>query len=117
MAYDHYRDTNGVTWTIVTTDNGWTMLATVLDDADPKYGFDPGDLKNTMQTAAPNMIADKFIRPTGEQTQILFLGLVDKIEAFAKDHRTATVLKVTARPDNWGPILILLGVLAYELWG
>jgi hypothetical protein len=110
MAYDHYRDSNGVTWTIVSTAHGWTMLGTVLDDADPRYDPDPGDLRNTMELTPINQVADHFVTPTAEQTRVLFLGLVDKIEAFAKEHRGATSLKVTAHADQWTP-LVVLGLL------
>jgi len=112
MAYDGYNDSNGVHWTVVTTGNGFTMLATVLDDADPRYDPPAEDLVVKMAQGGVQIGDADIVHtdpPTAEQTRTLFVELAGKIEAFAKAHR-GPVLKVSAsRPVPWW-VWALLGV-------
>lgn len=101
MGYDAYRDSNGVTWTVVTPSSGkgFTMMATVLDTADPKYDPEPEDITVSMAQGGVQVGGIDIIPtapPTGEQTRVLFTELVGKVEEYAKQHRGATSLKVTA---------------------
>jgi hypothetical protein len=98
MAYDSYKDRNGVTWNVITMANGFTMIATVLDTADPKYDPPAEDLTATMASSVPPIVQGLGSSATAEQTRVLFTELVTKIEAWAKDHRGATSLMVTAKP-------------------
>lgn len=114
MAYDHITDVNGITWTVITTPDGYTMIASVLDAADPKYDppaedqiakmpLNPGALElNNRQVIG----ADP---PTGEQTRMLYLDLVKKVQDWAQAHKGMAMLKVTEKPP-WG--WIALGVIA-----
>lgn len=97
-AYESYKDSNGVTWTVMSVSNGWTMVASVLDSADPKYDPAPAD---EMAVMPPNAMLPGGGIPSEEQRRVLFIDLRNKIETYAKAHRGAAVLKVTASPPKW----------------
>lgn len=114
-AYESYKDTNGVTWTVMSASNGWTMLASVLDSADPKYDPPPADEMVSIMPPNPMLPAGGI--PTDEQRRVIFTGLRDKIETYAKAHRGAAVLRVTAKPPS-GTFWVLLGAgLMLLHWG
>lgn len=97
----HYRDSNGVTWTVMEASNGWTLLGSVLDDADPKYDPPPEDVTASMPPAASGDL-NTVIRPTDEQTRVIFIELRDKMEAQATKLKGRAVLGVTAKaPVPW----------------
>lgn len=98
--YESYKDSNGVTWTVMSAANGWTMLASVLDSADPKYDPPPAD-EMAMMPPVESFGGVMTPVPTAEQKRVIFTELRNKIEAFAKAHRGAAVLKVTAAPPTW----------------
>lgn len=117
MPYESYKDSNGVTWTVITTQNGFTMLGTVLDSADPRYDPPAEDIVEKMAQGGVQIGPIDVIHtdpPTPEQTRVLFTGLVKKIEAYAKSHK-GPVLKVTAKPTNW-TALVLVGAALYLLY-
>jgi hypothetical protein len=124
MAYERYRDRNGVTWTIVWTHKGHTAIATVLDDADPKYDPDLGDLKAEMDPGGVQALGYDIIEgdpATDEQQRVLFIELTGKIEKLAAEHSRATSLKVTPAPEDrrsMSPFLfvglVIAGVLLLE---
>lgn len=99
MGYDRYRDSNGVTWTVITADSGFTMVGSVLDDADPRYDPPATDQQAKMQQGGIQVGGTEVVHtepPTGEQTRVLFTELVGDIEKYAAEHRGAVLLKVTA---------------------
>jgi hypothetical protein len=115
MPYESYKDSNGVSWTVISTQNGFTMLASVLDSADPKYDPPAEDLVESMAQGGVQLGPIDIIHtdpPTPEQTRVIFTGLTKKIEAYAKSHRGAAVLKVTASKTNW-TLVALLGAGLY----
>jgi len=95
MAYDSYRDANGVTWT-VGPPTGWTMAAWVLPDASPTYVPEADDQQASMPPPTLHGVADG--APSGEQQRVIFLDLVKAIEGYAAEHKRNVVLKVTASP-------------------
>src|ERR1041384_860281 len=100
MAYDSYRDSNGVRWSIPPAiGQGWTMLAYVDDAADPKYNTPPPDMTASMPE--PSDAGTGVPHPTDEQTRVIFLDLRGKIEAYAKEHRGEVQLRVTASAIPW----------------
>lgn len=103
-SYESYKDSNGVTWTVMSVSNGWTMVASVLDSADPRYDPPPADemAAMPMNQMLPNAI------PSEEQRRVIFVDLRNKIETYAKAHRGAAVLKVTAKPPG-GTFWALVG--------
>lgn len=116
MAYDKYKDQNGVTWRVITSGNGYTMIGTVLDDADPKYDPPAEDQQASLPLNPSALeVQNKTIispdPPTAEQTRVIFIELIKKIEAYAASHRPLLMLKVTARPP-WGA----LAAVAAGLW-
>lgn len=103
MPYESYRDSNGVTWTVISTQNGFTMIGSVLDSADPKYDPPATDLMESMAKGGVQLGPIDIIHtepPTAEQTRVIFTGLTRQIEAYAKSHRGGAVLKVTASPTS-----------------
>jgi hypothetical protein len=110
MAYESIKDSNGVTWTVITTANGFTMIASVLDSADPNYDPAPPDLDAKMSQGGIQLGDIDIVHtdpPTPEQTRTLYIELVGKVQQWAKDHRGATSLKVTAKaPIPWWVWLI-----------
>ena len=116
-GYEKYKDQNQVTWNIITAGNGYTMIATVLDDADPKYDPPATDQQASLPLNPSALeIQNKTIiapdPPTGEQTRNIMIDLVTKIETFAAARRNQVLLKVTAKPGaGWGTAaLVLLGL-------
>lgn len=114
MAYESYKDSNGITWTVLSTANGWTMIASVLDSADPKY--EPPATDQMASTPAAMGPALTPLGPTPEQTRVIFTKLRDDIEAYAKAHRGAAILKVTAK-NNWTVAILVMAGLALVNWG
>lgn len=125
MAYDHYTDTNGVTWQILPVNNGFTLMATVRDDAEVVY--DPPATDQMVKMDAGGMqiptpfgdiaISPKDASPTGEQQRVLFTEIRDKIEAYAKANQGHQLMTVRAHPDvksdnNWAIVLLVLVGLA-----
>lgn len=113
--YNRYSDRNGVTWTVTTTPNGYTMIATVLDDADPRYDPPATDQMASMPLNPSALeVQNKTIiqpdPPTGEQTRVIWLELVQKIEKYAAEHKGALLAKVTSGPP-WGWVAAILGGL------
>lgn len=114
MAYDHIRDSNGVTWTVIAADNGFTLMATVLDGADPKYDPPAEDQQAQMAQGGVQVGGVDVVHtdpPTGEQTRTLFTELVQAVEKYAKEHRGAVLLKVTASAGTPWWLWVGLGVL------
>jgi hypothetical protein len=113
MGYDSYRDSNGVTWTVVATANGFTLLGTVLDEADPKYDPPVEDVTASMAQGGVQVGGIDIIHtdpPTAEQTRVLFAELAGKMEAIARAHRGQALLAVKASaPVPWW-VWALLGV-------
>lgn len=101
-GYDRYKDSNGVTWTVITANNGFTMVGSVLDDADPRYDPPAEDQQAKMAEGGIQVGSSADIvhtdPPTGEQTRTLFIELVGDIEKYAAAHKGAVLLKVTASP-------------------
>lgn len=98
MAYDKYRDTNGVTWT-VGPPTGWMMAAWVLPDADPQYEPEADDQSASMPPGyGGHMTEQPDIPPSGDQQRVIFLDLVKNIESYAQAHRANVLLRVTASP-------------------
>lgn len=117
MAYDKYKDSNGVTWTVTTVPNGYTMIASVRDDAERKYDPPAEDqmAKMPLNPSALEVNNKTVIQPdppTGEQTRVIWLELVQKIEAYAAAHKGALMQTVTASPP-WGWLLVIAGGLYY----
>lgn len=109
MAYDRYKDSNGVWWTVAPPDGaGWFMVGYVADEEQAAYQPPPPD--QMARTPAPEDVGRGVANPTPEQVRVIFLQLVQLIEAYAKEHRTQVVLRVTAHSDAWG-WLIALGLL------
>lgn len=118
MAYDHYRDSNGVTWTVGPPDAPatgnpprWTMYAYVPDEAQVKYDPPPTDVMAS--TPAPADFGRGIPNATAEQVRVIFTELVALIEAYARTHAGAVVMTVTAAPEG-GLGWLLLVWLAYE---
>jgi hypothetical protein len=96
-----YRDSNGVTWTVMQASNGWTLLGSVLDEADPKYDPPPEDVTASMPPAAGEDLAS-VIAPTPEQTRVIFIELRNKMEQQATKLKGKAVLGVSAKaPIPW----------------
>jgi hypothetical protein len=117
MAYDAYKDQNGVTWTVGWRDGGHTAIATVLEDAQPRYEPDPGDVTAKMDPGGLQLFGAEILKgdhATDEQMRVLFIELSQKIEAIAAQHRRSTVLRVSASPpmSPW----ILLGLVVAAAW-
>lgn len=117
MAYDSYRDSNGVTWTVVwpATKKRHQAIATVMDTADPKYDPEPADITVSMAEGGLQ-IGGLDIIPSGtatdEQQRVLFIELIGKVEGYAKEHRRLVELKVTASPPTPWWLWALLGMAA-----
>lgn len=89
MPYDHYTDRNGVPWTVVWKDKRHTAIATVLDDAQPRYDPDLGDLTVRMDPGGLQFFGQNIIDgdpATDEQQRVLFIELTEKIENLARQH-------------------------------
>lgn len=115
MAYESYKDSNGVTWTVISTANGFTLIGSVLDSADPKYDPPAEDQTAKMAQGGVQLGPWDIVHtdpPTGQQQQVLFTELTGKIEEYAKAHRGGVLLKVTAKPGGGAAVLlVILGVL------
>jgi hypothetical protein len=113
MAYDSYRDSNGVRWTIGPP-TGWNMAAWVLPDADPRYEPQADDQQASMPPNYDGNFTEQpgGTPPTGDQQRVIFTELTTAIEAYAKAHRGNTLLQVTASPPVpwwvWAGLLYLL---------
>lgn len=97
---DHYRDTNGITWTVVwpAGKKRFEAIATVEDGADPAYDPVPPDITASMSQGGVQFFGLDIIpseEATTAQQQTLFLELRGKIDEYAAAHRRDTVLKVT----------------------
>lgn len=121
MAYDHYRDTNGVTWTVAPPDAPatgnpprWTMFAYVPDESQIKYVPPPSDVMAS--TPAPPDMGRGVPNASAEQVRVIYLELISQIEAYAKTHAGSVVMTVTASPGSGLGWLVLLW-LAYEALG
>lgn len=92
--YTAYTDTNGIKWTIITSANG--MIATVLDETEPKYIPPATDL------IQPILTDDGTEMGRVEAERKAFQGLREKMDAFAKEHVQGTGLTVKAHaPIPW----------------
>jgi hypothetical protein len=108
-GYDHYRDRNGVTWKVITHEDGFALLGTVPDDADPKYDPPAEDLQAEMAKGGLQLGPLDIIHtdpPTDEQTRTLFTELARKIEAYAKTYAGHVSVRVTAS-RSVSPLLVL----------
>lgn len=99
MAYDQYRDSNRVVWTIAPPDgSSWYMLAYVKDSEELAYDPPPSDI---MASTPP---LEGFGRatppPTAEQARVIFIELTGKIEEFARQNRSKVTLRVAAHNDS-----------------
>jgi MYXO-CTERM domain-containing protein len=117
MAYDRYRDKNGVTWTVVwpAGKKRFEAIATVEDTAQPKYDPEAADITASMSQGGVQFFGLDIVpsdQATGEQQRTLFIELVGKIEQYASEHTRNTSLKVTPSDDggHWG-WLVALGLL------
>lgn len=109
MPYESYKDSNGVSWTVVWTRKRHTAIGTVLEDAQPRYDPDVGDVRAEMDPGGLQIGGRDIIEgdpATDEQQRVLFIELVGKIEDIARAHRGATMLQVSARPPM-SPALVL----------
>lgn len=115
MAYDQYKDTNGVTWTI-TAARGFVFIAYVADTANPRYVPPPSDITAKMDPGGVQIGPWSFgadDAPTAQQQQTLFIELSGKIESYAKEH-VANVVKIAG--SGHGLIaLALIGIGLYLL--
>lgn len=99
MAYDKYIDQNGIKWNIITTPDGWTMMATVLDDATPRYDPPAPDqlVKHAPTDAGALEVNNHTIvgaePPTAEETRLIFIELVQKIEEYAGSHKPLILVR------------------------
>lgn len=105
MAYESYKDSNGVTWTVITTANGFTMIASVMDSADPKYDPPAEDFTASMPQGGVQLGPLDIVHtaaPTPEQTRTLYMELRGKIDEYAKSHRGAqhVTLKVEEHANS-----------------
>lgn len=98
--YVKYTDANGIAWTIITTDRN--MMATVMDDAEPRYIPPATDQVTGIVTQ-------------GDETRVevernAFQRLRTLIDDFAAAHRDATGLSVKARASipGWVWLVLLL---------
>jgi hypothetical protein len=117
-GYDHYVDSNGVRWHVVTPakDHGWSLMADVdPEQANPYYVPDVDIQTASMEQGGLQLGPLDIVKsppPTSQQQQTLFLELRDKIETYAREHRANVVLRVTASKGMpwwvWG--LIVVGV-------
>lgn len=98
MGYDKYKDSNGITWSVLWPDRGWSAMATVPDDASPRY--EPPATDQEAHTPPPDDVGGGVAAPTGEQQRVLFSQLTSNVEAFAKQNREHALLTVTARPPT-----------------
>jgi hypothetical protein len=117
MAYDHYIDQNGVTWTVVWTNGRHTALATVPDNAQPRYDPDLGDVSARMDPGGLQFFGQDIIKgdpATDEQQRVLFVELTQKIDALAAQHRRGTELEVSAHAPM-SPLLVI-GLLFAAAW-
>lgn len=104
-GYDHYKDRNGVTWTVVwpAGKKRFEAIATVEPEADPKYDPEPPDITVSMAQGGVQFLGLEIIpseQATGEQQRTLFTELVDKIQQYAKDHPRDLLLKVTPSKEE-----------------
>lgn len=102
MGYDHIRDTNGVTWKVISLANGFHLIASVMDDADPKYDPPAQDQEASMAQGGIQVGGVDIVHtdpPTGEQARVLYTELVANVEKYAQAHRGEVDLKVTAHAD------------------
>jgi len=117
MPYESYKDSNGVPWTVVWTKHGHTAIGTVLEDAQPRYDSDVGDVRAEMDPGGLQFFGTDIIEgspATDEQRRVLFIELTEKIEAIAAEHRRNTQLRVTGSPgmSPW----LMLGLLVAAVW-
>jgi hypothetical protein len=118
---DHYRDQNGITWTVVwpAGKKRFEAIATVEDGADPSYDPVPADITASMAEGGIQFFGLDIIpsdAATSDQQRTLFLELVGKIEEYAKGHPRNTVLRVAARsgPNWWLIGALVLGAIAFD---
>lgn len=97
--YKTYTDVNGVKWTIATAAR--SLLATVLDDTEPRYFPPPNDLVEVVPT--PD---DETPAALAEVRRTAFGRLRNAIDDFAKDHKAAVGL--TVKPSGGGAVVLLL---------
>lgn len=102
MAYDSYRDSNGITWTLI-----WpkkykrhAVLATIEDGKSPRYATDPGDFQASMDRGGV-FVGDLTViegpDATAEQQRVLMAEIIGKVEGWASKHRGETVIVVSGR--------------------
>ena len=107
MGYDQYKDTNRVVWTIAPPDgSSWTVIAYVKDTEELAYDPPPSDIM--FATPAPQEWAGSPRPPTAEQARVIYIGLVEKIEEYARQNRSKVTLRVTAKPDNGWIVIVLI---------
>lgn len=102
--YVTYQDTNGITWRIITTEHN--MMATVMDDAEPRYIPPATDQSVQIVTQGDETRA--------EVERNAFQKLRDLIDTWATAHRDATGLSVKASGVPWGWVLLGVLLLAAE---
>lgn len=99
MGYDQYRDSNRVVWTIAPPDgSSWTVIAYVKDTEELAYDPPPSDIMSA--TPAPQEWAGSPRPPTAEQARVIFIGLTEKIEEYARQNRSKVTLRVSAHNDS-----------------
>lgn len=102
--YVTYTDTNGIKWTIITTERN--MMATVADDAEPRYIPPATDQATAITTTGDST------RP--EVERVAFAKLRDSIEEYAKANRQSTGLSVKARAGVPWWAWLLGGLVLWE---
>ena len=99
--YQAYTDANGVRGTV--SSSGKNLLATVLDDAQPRYIPDAED-----QTA---IIPSSDEAGAVEAERKAFTTLRERVDAYAEEHKANAGLTVSAHRDSswiWIAALVLL---------
>jgi hypothetical protein len=112
-SYDHYRDSNGVPWTVVHQNHGFTYLATVMDDANPRYTVEVEDQSAELPQGGIQLGPIDILKsdpPTSQQQENLYLELAQKIEQWAHKHAGDVALVVTASPSSNTALWIALAL-------
>ena len=119
MAYDRYTDSNGVNWTLAPPDaSQWFIVAYVADTEQRAYDPAPPDMMASMpKPEDTGRYGPGYTVPTAEQSRVIFLDMVSKIDQFAKDHRNQVVLRVTAHNQalGWLVAALFIAAIAEEL--
>ncbi len=104
--YKSYRDANGITWTIITAAKA--LMATVSDDAEPRYIPPATDMAQTILSDDGTEVG------RAEAERKAFEGLRAQVDAWASQHTLGTGLTVRASAGGGVPWWLWAGLaLAY----